>query len=183
MIEKNLPGCIIIIVIMLITGTVNAEELSLSEEEVLKWLKKHVPNQHSELLHLKKEEPEEYKENLIEMIEQIEYFESVRKQDSAMYERLVEAENLEFKSWELAKKIALTKNTDKKKIQIAQLETILGKLFDIRQQEKNMEIKALKKEIDEIQDLLNRRKTNKNKIIERRMKEMVSEFNEALEWW
>lgn len=157
--------------------------IHLSEEEIFKWIEQHAPIWVSELKKLKKENPEEYEEELHHIAEHIGYLKEVQQRNPEMFERLIEVENLEINSWKIAEEIARTQDAETKKQLTTQLKNILEEIFEIRLQERMLEIQELEKEINEMKTLIEKRKTMKEKIIERHLMEMLSAHDEALGWW
>jgi hypothetical protein len=167
----------------LLEGAIIFEENPLSEEEIFQWVEQYVPSGVSELKDLKQEAPEVYAHRIREVANEIRHLETVKQRDPEMFERLVKAENLEHKSWKLSGEIARTQDPEKKKQLTAQLKDMLGEIFEIRLEERSLEIKELENEINKIKTLIEERKANKGAIIDRHLNEMLSEHDETLMWW
>jgi hypothetical protein len=160
------------------------EERRLSEEDILNWVRQHVPQEISDLQVLKRENPREYEEQLHWIAEKIQHLEHVKQQYPEMYDRLIEVEKLEHQSWKMAEEIPRIRDAEKKKQLTAQLRDVLEKIFEIRLEERSLEIKELEKELDKMKALIEKRKAMKDTIINRRLKELIpSPENEALDWW
>ncbi|THB80841.1 MAG: hypothetical protein D3926_05095 [Desulfobacteraceae bacterium] len=162
---------------------VSAQEDTLTGDQVLDWLKTRVPQAHTELMELKKDSPDEFTEQIHDIGGQIEYIESLRETNPQMADQLIAVENMEYKSWEVAQSIEESKNEAKRNELVKELKQILGKIFDIRQKERSLEIKTLQEEIRKLQSMVEKRSTLKEAIIEKRIREMTHTFDETMEWW
>ena len=167
----------------LLEGAIIFEENPLSEEEIFQWVQQYVPSGVSELKDLKREAPEVYAHRIREVANEIQHLETVKQRHPEMFERLVKAENLEHKSWKLSGEIAHTQDPEKKKQLTAQLKELLGEIFEIRLEERSLEIKELEDEINKIKTLIEKRRANKEAIIDRHLDEMLSAHDETLMWW
>jgi hypothetical protein len=61
------------------------------------------------------------------------------------------------------------------------LKAKLGELFDLREKKREMEARQIEAELKNIRELLAKRKTNRDAIIQKRLKELTGE-NEGQEW-
>ena len=61
------------------------------------------------------------------------------------------------------------------------LKTKLGELFDLREKKREMEARQIEAELKNIRELLAKRKTNRDAIIQKRLKELTGE-SEGQEW-
>jgi len=160
------------------------EQGSHSEKEIIEWVKLYVPQGFSQLKDLKKENPEEYENELLQLSDQIDYLNEVKQRSPEMFNRLVEAENLEFESWLIAEKASRSKDQGKKNELKAKLKELLEKIYQIRLQEVAMEIKDLEKELSEVRAMFEKKKAMKTAIIDHRLRELIlSSRDETLEWW
>lgn len=167
----------------LLEGAIIFEENPLSEEEIFQWVEQYVPSSVSELKDLKREAPEVYAHRIREVANEIQHLETVKQRHPEMFERLVKAENLEHKSWKLSGEIVQTQDPEKKKQLTAQLKELLGEIFEIRLEERSLEIKELENEINKIKTLIEKRRANKEAIIDRHLDEMLSAHDETIMWW
>ncbi len=159
------------------------EEHLPSQEEVLKWLEQYVPDALQALEELKKEMPEEYEEEIHMRAEMMMYLEELKATNPEMFNRMIEAEKLEYKTWKMAEEISQTRDDARKKQLTVELKTLLEKIFEIRLEERALEIQELEKELKEMKSLIEKRKAMKEKIIERHLQELISFEDETLEWW
>ncbi len=63
----------------------------------------------------------------------------------------------------------------------AQLKDVVGKLFDVREKLRGREVEELKRRVAELQDLLKKRQEARDRIIERRLRQLSGEPDE-LDW-
>lgn len=87
--------------------------------------------------------------------------------------------NLELESELLALKIK--KDDGNRLDNEKQLKTKLSKLFDLRELDRQEEVKLLEKELSELKEALQFRLKNKSEIVERRLKELTGE-SKYLDW-
>ncbi len=158
-------------------------EHRFSEEEVLTWVEQYIPEAAQELRELKQEFPEDYDYELSFIAGTVEYLEEVKATHPAMFERLVKAEKLEYKSWRVAEEIAGIQDEEQKKQRTQELKQMLNEIFEIRLEERALEIQELEQELGELKSILEKRKAMKETIIERHVQELLSEHDEALSWW
>ena len=86
----------------------------------------------------------------------------------------IQCRNLKFDYMEPASK-------DEKKGIEKKLKAILPELFDLREKDREFELKRLEKEIAEMKDIMVNRKKHKAEIIERHLNELLQE-EEYMRW-
>jgi UDP:flavonoid glycosyltransferase YjiC (YdhE family) len=156
----------------------NFNNLSEKEEkELLKNLKKDL---REELKIIKNVNKERYFDFLRES-----QFKNIRVPFIAKREKLmIEKENkifeLEVKTEALAAKYKKANESNRKNIK-NQLKQELEKLFKEKEERRKQEVEELEEELKELKKSLAVRQQNKDKIIERRMQELLDE-DEYLEW-
>lgn len=191
---------IMLMSLFLITGPVYAESGSsrpdmfddareelMTEKEVIAWLEANMPESLEMMKKLRTESPGEYDEvfeDEIEMlVDTIIYLEEVRREDPKLFQRLLEAEKLEYKTWGLAEEYRKTTAKDKKEQIRTEMKEALNRIFELRLKEKEMEIQDLEKELKSLKEMLTRRRDFKDRIIDNRMRELLDYSDEALAWW
>ncbi len=105
------------------------------------------------------------------------YFSERDKNFQKMEQEIVEYE-IETKS--LIEKLKKEDGAEKAQIK-SSLQKAIGKLFDLKEKRRSLEIKRLEERLDELNKKLKIRKQNKDEIIKRRMQELLGEEN-YLEW-
>lgn len=124
--------------------------------------------------------PNEYREQLFRIYEEKSKLEELRMFDLARYEQIVAQQKLEQKSWELAENY---RSADPKKKEIIKKEllAVLNNLFDLKETDKKHEIARLEEELKKLHEMINYRNQNKDKIIEKHLKEMLGEM-QSFDW-
>ncbi len=158
-------------------------ERRLSEEEVLGWLEQHLPEHLEELRQLQRELPEEYEEEIFMIGDMIGYWEELKHTHPEMFERMLEAEKLERRSWQIADEIARAEDDTAKQQFTTELRNILTTIFDIRMEERALEIREIEQELQEMKAIIEKRQAMKQDIIDRHLQEMLSDVDDALGWW
>ena len=155
----------------------------LSEEEVLTWVKQYMPLKFSELEQLKKDIPEYYEMEWVEFSYFMRHLNEIKQEHPKMFERLIKAENLEIENRKLVEEIHQTEDSTKKQQLTEELRTSLEKIFEIRLEERLMEIQQLEEETQKMKALVEKRRAMKDKIIQHHLEEMTMPIEEGLEWW
>ena len=151
------------------------------EKEILKKIKKEHPDEAKELMLLKKERPIEYRKILIQRQHEFERLEELKERDPERYRQKKKQQSLEYQSYQLAEKYrATTKETEKVKIK-QDLQKILGELFDLREKDREEEMKHLNQKLDHLKSVLAERKKKKKEIVDRRLQELIGE-KDVLIW-
>ncbi|MBI4564787.1 MAG: hypothetical protein HY716_08875 [Planctomycetes bacterium] len=99
--------------------------------------------------------------------------------DSQMSER----EKLEREEARLAGELRRTpvERGDEREQIRAKLQKVVSQLFDVRERERAQEVESLRRRLDDLTRLLEKRKANRDRIIERRLRHLQGEPDE-LEW-
>ena len=161
---------------------VSADEGYMTESATMEWLKKNMPEAVEELAYMEKHNPSVFYDTLDDLSMTVEYLEDVKLHSQDMYEQLLRAETLEIKSYKIAREINSATDPKTRHGAEAELKRMLTEIFQIRQHESELEIKQLAKEIESMKKRLQFRRGNKDKIIDRRMKTLVSTESQDLEW-
>lgn len=158
--------------------------IQVTEKETLQFLKKNVPGLLEELKEVKREDGErEYKLMLQELQDMLSYYYELKEVSPETADALLRAEQLEQDTYPVAEKIAGSKDDQEKAVLEARLKGMLDEIFELRLKEYAWEIKELESELNEIRNEFERRKKNKDLILNNRMKEIMAEVDEALSWW
>ncbi len=151
------------------------------EEEVIAYLRETRSEQAKRLLELKDRSPERYRSWLSRAFREKRYMDEMKERDPERYQVLVQEKQLESKSRSLASQYRETDNEAEKGQLKSELKTLLDRLFDLRQMNRETEIKNLEKRLDELRENLQQRLDNKPGIVEKRLMEMIGE-REKWEW-
>lgn len=174
---------IALMVIFCSPGISPGDDTPMSNRQVINWISSHVPRALDELKRLRREDPGGYAQELENISEQIAYIEMIRGENADLAVRLIEAENLELESWDLADRIAGTRDPGQKQSLTAELHQVLARIFDIRQDERTSEIAALEREVAELKRIMTKRKQQREAIIKKRLEEMTEVEEEGMSWW
>ena len=107
--------------------------------------------------------------------------EELKERDPERFEQKKKEQSLEYRSFQLAEKFRESKD-EKEKAKIKNdLSVILGELFDLREKDREEEIKHLNKKLEHLKSVLAERKKKKKEIVERRLQELIGE-RDVLIW-
>ena len=144
-------------------------------DEVRSWLRENEPETYRRLMALQEEgrRPdvarifEEASNRMREMNE-------LKQHDPKGYERMTEMRRLERESFTQAD-AARRAPPEEREAATNRLKETLGKLFDAREEVRVRELAELKRRVEALEKALGERKTNKDKLVERRRKELMGE--------
>lgn len=112
---------------------------------------------------------------------QMREMEEMKKRNPEEYERMMKMHKLERESMELAEKMRKAESgTDKGAIK-DKLKTVLGELFDLREANRTHEVEMLEKRLKELKETMEKRKQNRDQIIERRLGELMGK-EDSMNW-
>jgi len=103
--------------------------------------------------------------------------------DPEMAKRMEEMGRLDRESQELGAKLRRipADNKDERTIVLGKLGETVSKLFDLREQMRAREVEMLKRRLEELTKMLEKRKSSRDQIIEKRIKQLSGEVDE-LDW-
>ena len=151
------------------------------EAESLEYLKLSNEDLYKDLIAVKESRPEFYKRALSRVFREMHYLEGLKKEDPERYEKVLDEKKLEKSTRELAKKYKKSVDDTEKEKMKAELSSMLYKLFEYRQMNRQYEIKRLEERLESLKEDMANRLDNKDEIIERRMNKLLGE-DESLEW-
>jgi hypothetical protein len=151
------------------------------EKEILEKIKKENPDEVEELMLLKKERPIEFRKILIQRQYELERLEELKERDPGRYEQKIKEHSLERQSRQLTEKFR-ENNDEKEKARIKNdLSVVLSELFDLREKDREEEIKHLNQKLEHLKSVLAERKKKKKEIVDRRLQELIGE-RDVLIW-
>ena len=153
------------------------------EEElakVLDFLKTHVPEMAERLDKIGDED--EYHDIIGDWAEQIEYYNELMEEDTQTAASLLVIMKNTPKAAKLAEEARDATGSARKEV-VKRLRSVLSEMFDSQLKLKMYEIKFLEQEIKEIQEICEKRRDNKDRILSHRLEELLEEDDELLEWW
>lgn len=164
------------------------ERLAERHDEYIKWLEKSYPDEAKALAQTKEANPELYLKRLKESFDKYGRLAHAEKNNPEMAKLL--KEDIEIKSQEqkiLAQIRAAADESQKKKL-TAELQTLVGKRFDVivaqkqlRYQELNKRIEEMKKEVQKQQTDLDKLKGQKNEEVKKRVDGLINK-TEEINW-
>ena len=104
----------------------------------------------------------------------------MKERDPRGFERLKELRVLEGESVELGERARCAEPVERERI-AKRLAEVLGKLFDLREENRAREVGELKRRLEALEKELANRKGNKERIVEQRRRELLGEKGE-LDW-
>lgn len=145
-------------------------------EEMREWLRENEPETARQVARLEEEgRRPEAMELLMQAGERRREMEEMRRRDPQAYEKMASLRRMERESLEMAEKLRQTPAGPAREEGVRKLTDLLGKLFDMREEARAREIVELKRRIEELEKSLSSRKAGKDRIVERRRKELLGE--------
>ena len=150
----------------------------VNPEEVLAWLKENEPATMGRLMKLEEEgRNEDAKRLLAEAGMRVRELKELKQRDPKGYEKMMELRRLELESMTLADQARLAPPEEREAAQKKLRET-LSRLFDLREESRVRELAELKRRVEGLEKALAERKTNKDRIVEKRRRELLGEKSE-----
>ena len=150
--------------------------MPFNPDEVRAWLKDTEPETARHLAQLETEgRRQEINELLMAAEGRRREMEDLKKRDPQGFERMMTMRRLERESLEMAEKLRQTPAGQAREEGGRKLNDILGRLFDLREEARARELVELKRRIEELEKSLTERKSRKDRIVERRRKELLGE--------
>lgn len=152
-------------------------------ERAIVWMKENEPTRLDRLSQLKAEKRfEEYDRAMTQTAWEIRDLLAMQKNDPQRFERRMEQRKLDYHASELAEKIRGAGDNQDTSSERQDLEDVLGKLFDLRETDREAELKRLEDELTRLKETMKKRKAGKAKIVEARMKELLGEVDDDMKW-
>jgi Rad3-related DNA helicase len=160
---------------------VDIAEIDIENEmEALAYLRDISPRKAARLQEIKAINQLEYRIQIEKLMAELRKAKRLKKRDPAHYERMVKIRQLEERSQVLGRNYREAGDADKAKIE-TELEQILSELFDLREENRQAEVKRLEERLQELKESLEVRRKNKEKIIERRLAQLTGK-SRYLDW-
>ncbi|MDI6732647.1 MAG: hypothetical protein QME16_01775 [Planctomycetota bacterium] len=138
-------------------------------------LKQFDPERLEHLFHLMKVEPEAYIDLFKRTKEELMHLLELRKRDPERYEQVLKERTMEKEAKELAIRYRESGDKEEREKVKKEIRKQLEGLFDKREAQRETEIKRLEDELAKLKEKMKVRKANRDKIIERRQKELLGE--------
>jgi flagellar biosynthesis chaperone FliJ len=160
-----------------------AESIEVNEMKILEFLEQNLPHMLEPLPELAQKEPEEYREQLKEISEHMHHYYEVKERSPDVADALLRSHRLEHEAEKLAHAIVEGELRGARNEALDKLRGLLNEVFELRLKEAELEVRSLEEELSHIKEIVGRRREARDQIVERHMKGLFSEFDEALEWW
>lgn len=144
----------------------------MNEERILEVIKKHDAAFAKKVSGLREEAPAKYK-MVMQMAGKM-FAAAKMSGDESVAKDGVRGLSLEFESKELALSYNKASDSEKKEIK-AKLKKVLAELFDIKSKGQELRVKHMGQELKRLEDRLQKRKANKDKIVQQRLDQMTGE--------
>lgn len=149
--------------------------------EIKEFLQKENPEQLEQLDKLKDERPVMYEKVLFHAFQRLEHLKRLEKKDPEAYKQKMEMFRLDTQVRALVKEYRDSDNESRKAKIKKELVPLLGKLFDLRQEDRKLELKHLKERVSELEGKLSSRAGNKEKIVENHLNKLLGKADD-LDW-
>jgi hypothetical protein len=144
-------------------------------EEVRGWLRENEPEMFRRLMQVQEEgRGQDAQRMLEEASSRMREMNELKQRDPKGYEKLTEMRRLERESFTQAE-AARRAPPEQREAATARLKETLGRLFDAREEVRVREIAELKRRVEALEKALGDRKANKDKVVEKRRKELMGE--------
>ena len=151
------------------------------EKIILAKIKAEEPDAIESLQPEKLKNPARYEEKLAKLWDDVRRLEKFKQDDPTRYHKLKKQLQLERDCRTLAQEYRKSKDGLRKSRVKADLKNYLTELFNLRETERAEKVTELEQELTRLKEMLAFRKKNKDKIIEKRLREMLDEDG-MLQW-
>ncbi|MCD6117126.1 hypothetical protein J7K93_08940 [bacterium] len=151
------------------------------ESMVLKYLEENKLGNSEKLTLLKERNPRLYNAKVLKLYREITFVESIKNSDPERYNQIMEERKLTGKSLKLAEDYKNTKVVSERSQIKQELESLLYKIFDLRQMNRKSEINRLEKKLNNLKEANQKRVANKKAIVEKRLQQLTGE-KQYLQW-
>ena len=103
------------------------------------------------------------------------YFAAVRAEDELLYQRLVSELELERETQRLAAEARRLPKGDARNFKIEELRELLGSILELKQENRQLEINQLEKQLSVLKQRFADREAKKDRLIDRRIMELVGD--------
>ncbi len=151
------------------------------EQETLEWISGIDPDLAQSYRELKTEAPKQYRSLMRNAFFTMKRMERIRRRSPERYEHQKKIHVMEARTRILGIKFRRSEDEREKDKIRDEMRTMLDTLFDLREKDRQAEIKRLEKELARLRESLTLRRKNKDRIIERRIDELTGVLDE-LHW-
>jgi hypothetical protein len=147
-------------------------------DEVRAWLKENEPETYRRVLLFQEEGTREDMVRILnEAAPRMRELRELKERDPKGFEKMLELRRLERESAEQAEQ-ARRAAPEERDAAVKKLKETLSRLFDVREEARVRELAELKRRVDALEKAMTERKTNKDRIVEKRRRELMGEKSE-----
>lgn len=143
--------------------------------EVMEFLRTWDPYRVERMEQNRDRNPHDYMRLLTESYFEMKRVQELQKSNPEAFESMKKERSLEMQSFKLGEKIRATQDAAEKEKLKAELTPILSELFDIREKRKDDEIRRLEEDLKRLKEQVEKRRKNKEAIVEKRRRELSGE--------
>lgn len=159
-------------------------QLRYSEEEiqdVLDFIETNDPTVYQELMNVKEKMPGEFNIIIGEAVEHKRELDRLQRESPEEYEDVMQIMDYERRERDLSRQYREATDAAGKSGIEAELKGVIKELFDLKLKQRQRELQRLEQELKNIKDEIEKRRTNKDKIIQTRFDEVTGK-NDSLRW-
>jgi hypothetical protein len=147
-------------------------------DEVKEWLRVNEPETHRRLLQVQSEGRRDDVMRIVnDAAPRMRELNDLKQRDPRGYEKLMDLRRLERESIDQADAVRKAP-ADQRDAAAAKLKETLGRLFDAREELRVRELAELKRRVEALEKAVNDRKSAKDRIVEKRKRELLGEKSE-----
>ena len=150
-------------------------------EQLAEFLEQVNPNMLEELREMRNRDPNRFRQAIGRAFQQMREMTRLKEEDPAAFEERMRVNEVEREIRDLARTLREGEDNEKKAEAKQRLRTALGEVFDMQMTQREREIEAMQKRLEEYRGILEKRRANKEAIIESRLKDMAGE-NDGMRW-
>jgi hypothetical protein len=159
------------------------ERQPVNKEEIYAFLKEFDPERLEKLQHLERENPELFERVLQEAQHRLMQIRELKERDPARFEQVMQEQQMERSVRELARKYRESQTDQEKETVRTQMKETLDKIFNLKESQREAEVRKLEEEVNKLKERMQKRKANKDKIIDKRIKILTGEEEEEDLGW
>lgn len=150
----------------------------VNTDEVRNWLKENEPETFRRLAQLQEDgRRDEAMRILMEATPRMREMKDLKERDPKAFERMAEMRRLDRESQDQAEQ-ARRAPPEEREAAVKKLKETLGRLFDAREDIRQRELAELKRRVESLEKALSDRKAGKERIVEKRRRELMGEKSE-----
>lgn len=182
--KLNLLILTLLVLIMASAGTslLHAQEDDIleQEEEVLEFLENNFPRRHDRMMKMRKRSPKKFRRYMKDDLPRFRRLRMMKEADPDEFQWQKKHLKQRTESHELVDQYFEATDADKPQIK-TKIKEQLSELFDLKHKHQQQRVKRAEKKLTKLQRRLERRVKNRDQIIEKRLNELLSDYDD-LTW-